>query len=330
MTRTSTKLIRRRFLQIAAAAGGVALVPRSARAADYPNRPVRLLVGLAAGGGTDAVARILADQLSQQLGQQFVVENRTGLGGNLANEAVVNSPPDGYTLLFTGPNSTISTSLYKKLSFDFQRDIAPVAGVMRFPNLMVVPPSLPVTTVQEFIDYAKANPGKLSMASSGNGTSVHLSGELFKAMTKIEMVHVPYRGASAAYPDLLTGKVHVLFDNITGVIDFARSGKMRALGVTTATRWSSLPDIPAIAETVPGFEANIWYGVFAPSGTPPDVVETLNKAVTAALADQGLLARFRALEGVPMPMSANDLGKFVADDTNRWRKAVEFAGISIE
>jgi tripartite-type tricarboxylate transporter receptor subunit TctC len=307
-----------------------ALFPHAMHAADYPVRPVHLVVGLAAGGGTDVVARIVADKLTEQLGQQFVVENRTGMGGNLASRAVINSAPDGYTLLFTGPNSTISTSVYKNLPFDFQRDTIPVAGIMHFPNLMVVSPSLPVTTVQEFIDYARANPGKLSMASSGNGTSVHLSGEMFKAMTKIDMVHVPYRGASAAYPDLMSGKVQVLFDNITGVIEAVRSGHLRALGVTTPTRWPLLPEVPAIAETVPGFEATIWYGIFAPKGTPPEIVGLLNQAVNAALADRSLLARFEALQGLPMPMSSRELGGFVRKDAERWRKAVDFAKVSIE
>jgi tripartite-type tricarboxylate transporter receptor subunit TctC len=321
---------RRNFLQMAAVPAGAVVFPQPVRAFDYPVRSVRVVVGLTAGGGTDVVARIVADQLSQQLGQQFVVENRTGMGGNLANQAVINAAPDGYTLLFTGPNSTISTSLYKKLPFDFRRDTAPVAGVMRFPNLMVVPPSLPVKTVQEFIDYAKSNPGKLFMASSGNGTSVHLSGEMFKAMTKIDMVHVPYRGSAAAYPDLMTGKVHVLFDNITGVIGFARSGKVNALGVTTAKRWPSLPNIPAIAETVPGFEATIWYGIFAPNGTPPNIVDTLNMAINRALIDDKLLKRFEEVEGLPMPMRPDELREFVKQDTEKWRKAVEFAGISID
>jgi tripartite-type tricarboxylate transporter receptor subunit TctC len=308
----------------------IVLPPHVARASDYPVRSVRLLVGQAAGGGTDTVARIVADKLSEQLGQRFVVENRTGMGGNLANAGVINSTPDGYTLLFTGSNSTISMSAYKKLSFNFQRDTVPVAGIMRFPNLMVVPPSLPVTTVQEFIDYARANPGKLSMASSGNGTSVHLSAEMFKAMTKIDMIHVPYRGAAAAYPDLMTGKVHVLFDNITGVIEAVQAGKLRALGVTTPKRWPSQPETPAIAETVPGFEATIWYGIFAPKGTPPEIVDVLNRAVNTALADQSLLARFEALQGLPMPLSSRELGEFVSDDAERWRKVVEFAGVSIE
>jgi tripartite-type tricarboxylate transporter receptor subunit TctC len=302
-----------------------------ARAQAYPARPVHLIVGLAAGGGTDVAARIIAEWLSQQFGQQFVVENRTGMAGNLANQAVVNSPPDGLTLLFTGPNSTISTALYKKLPFNFLRDAAPVAGVMRFPNLMVVPPSLPVNTVKELIDYAKAHPGALSMASSGVGASPHMSGELFKFMTGIDMVHVPYRGSAGAYPDLMTGKVHVLFDNLSGpVLELVRAGKLRALAVTTATRWDSLPDIPAIAETVPGYEVSIWYGVFAPRNTPPQVVEALNKAVNAGLADPHVKARLAEGGGIPMPMSPDELGKFVADDTEKWRKVVEFAGVTAE
>jgi tripartite-type tricarboxylate transporter receptor subunit TctC len=210
------------------------------------------------------------------------------------------------------------------------RDTVPVAGVMRLTNLMVVPPSLPVKTVQEFIDYAKTYPGKLSMASSGNGTTVHLSGELFKAMTKIQMVHIPYRGSSAAYPDLMTGKVHVLFDNLSGSIQFVRSGQLRALGVTAGKRWGALPDLPTIAETVPGYEASVWYGIVAPKGTPPNVVATLNKAVNAALTDPKLLARFTEAGGLPMPMSPGELGGLIADETDKWRKVVEFAGVSVD
>jgi tripartite-type tricarboxylate transporter receptor subunit TctC len=300
-----------------------------ATAADYPRQPVRVLVGLAAGGGTDIVARLLAEWLSENLGQQFIVENRTGMGGSLAAQTLINASPDGYTLLFMGPNNAIATSLYKKLPFDFLRDTEPVAGVMRLTNLMVVPPSLPVKTVQEFIDYAKANRGKVMMASSGNGTTVHLSGELFKAMTKIEMVHVPYRGSSNAYPDLMTGKVHVLFDNLTGSIELVRSGKLRGLGVTAEKRWKSLPDISAIAETVPGYEASVWYGIVAPKGTPSEVVATLNRAVNTALADSKLLTRFSEVGGEPMAMSPGEFGRLVAAETEKWRRIVEFAGVSV-
>src|SRR4051812_8137899 len=245
-----------------------------ASAADYPNRPVRWLIGFAAGGPVDIVARIMSQWLSDRLGQQFVVENRAGSGGNLAAAAAVNAAPDGYTLLFVAPNNAISTSLYKRLPFDFIRDTVPVAGIMRLTNMMVVPIALPVKTVQEFIDYCKANPGKVSYASSGNGTSVHMSAELFKALTKVEMTHVPYRGSSAAMPDLISDKVQVLFDNLPSALEQVRGGTLRALGVTSPKRWPGVPDIPAVAETVPGFESVGFYGISAPKGTPPEIVET--------------------------------------------------------
>src|SRR6266516_394254 len=230
-------------------------------AAEYPNRPVRWLIGFAAGGPVDIVARIMSQWLSDHLGQQFVVENRTGSGGNIAAAAAISSPPDGYTLLFVGPNNAISTSLYKKLPFDFIRDTVPVASIMQLTNMMVVPTSLPVKTVQEFIDYCKANPGKVSYASSGNGTSVHMSAELFKALTKVEMTHVPYRGSSAAMPDLISNKVQVLFDNLPSALEQVRGGTLRGLGVTSPQRWPSVPDIPTVAETVPGFESGGFYGI---------------------------------------------------------------------
>jgi tripartite-type tricarboxylate transporter receptor subunit TctC len=311
------------FASLIAGVGG------PARSSEYPQRPVHLVVGLAAGGGTDIVARIVADWLSHHLGKQFIVENRTGMGGNLAALAVINAVPDGYTLLFAGSNHAIGTSVYKGLSFNFARDTVPIAGVMRLPNLMIVPPSLPVTTVREFIDYARANPNTLFMASSGNGTTTQLSGELFKSMTKIQMTHVPYRGSSAAYPDLMTGKVHVLFDNLTGAIELVRSGKLRALGITTAKRWPLVPDVPAIAETVPGYEASVWYGLVAPAGTPAEIVATLNTAVNAALEDPEVLAKFTEAGGLAMPMTASELGKLIADETEKWHKVVELAGISI-
>jgi tripartite-type tricarboxylate transporter receptor subunit TctC len=296
----------------------------------YPSRPVHFVVGFTAGGPNDIVARVLSEWLSDYLGQQFVVENRAGSGGMIAANAVINSPPDGYTIMFVAPNNAIGASLYKNLPFNFLRDTAPVAGIMRLANIMVVPPSLPVRSVAEFIEYAKAHPGELSFASSGNGTSVHMSGELFKAMTGISIVHVPYRGSSAAFPDLMTGKVHVMFDNLPGSIEFVRSGQLRALGVTTAKRSDALPDVPAIGEIVPSYEASVWYGIAAPKGTPPEAINTLNKAMAAALADPKMKARLAELGGIAMPMSPEEFGKLVADETEKWAKVVKFAGISVE
>jgi tripartite-type tricarboxylate transporter receptor subunit TctC len=243
---------------------------------------------------------------------------------------VVNSPPDGYTILFDAPNNAISATLYKKLPFDFIRDTVPVAGVMQLTNIMVVPPSLPVKTVAEFIAYAKARPGELSFASSGNGTSVHMTAELFKAMTGLELIHVPYRGSSAAMPDLMTGKVHVMFDNLPGSVEFVRSGQLRALGVTAVHRSEVLPDVPTIGETVPGYEATIWYGISAPKGTPPEIVAILNKSVAAALADPKMKAKLAELGGIPMPMTPAEFGKLIADETEKWAKVVKFANISVD
>src|SRR5712675_40200 len=299
-------------------------------AADYPNRPVRWLIGFAAGGPVDIVARIMSQWLSDHFGQQFIVENRTGSGGNIAAAAAISSPPDGYTLLFVAPNNAISTSLYKKLPYDFIRDTVPVASIMQLTNMMVVPMGLPVKTVQEFIDYCKANPGKVSFASSGNGTSVHMSAELFKALTKVEMTHVPYRGSSAAMPDLISNKVQVLFDNLPSALEQVRGGTLRALGVTSPKRWPGVPDIPAVAETVPGFESVGFYGISAPKGTPPEIVETLNKAVGEALKDPKLVARLGEVGGIPKPMTPAEFGKLVADETEKWRKVVEFAGVSVD
>src|SRR5438105_1084821 len=271
-------------------------------AADYPSRPVRWLIGFAAGGPVDIVARIMSQWLSDHLGQQFVVENRTGSGGDIAAAAAVTSPPDGYTLLFVAPNNAISASLYKKLPYDFIRDTVPVASIMQLTNMLVVAKDMPVRTVQEFIDYCKANPGKVSYASSGNGTSVHMSAELFKAMTKIDMIHVPYRGSSAAFPDIISNKVQLIFDNLPSALEQARGGTVRALGVTSPQRWPGVPDIPAIAETVPGFESVGFYGISAPKGTPPDVIDKLNKAVGEALKDPKLVARLAEVGGLPKPM----------------------------
>ena len=299
-------------------------------AADYPNRPVKWLIGFTAGGPVDTVARIMSQWLSERFGQQFVVENRAGSGGNIAAAAAISSPPDGYTLLFVAPNNAISTSLYKKLPYDFIRDTVPVASIMQLTNMMVVPMGLPVKTVQEFIDYCKANPGKVSFASSGNGTSVHMSAELFKALTKVEMTHVPYRGSSAAMPDLISNKVQVLFDNLPSALEQVRGGTLRGLGVTSPKRWPGVPDIPAVAETVPGFESVGFYGISAPKGTPPEIVDILNKAVGEALKDPKLVARLGEVGGIPKPMTPAEFGKLVADETEKWRKVVEFAGVSVD
>src|SRR6202166_2006325 len=299
-------------------------------AADYPNRPVRWLIGFAAGGPVDIVARIMSQWLSEHFGQQFVVENRAGSGGNIAAAAAINSPADGYTLLFVAPNNAISTSLYKKLPYDFIRDTAPVASIMQLTNMLVVSNAMPVKTVQEFIDYCKANPGKVSYASSGNGTSVHMSAELFKAMTKIDMVHVPYRGSAPAFPDIISDKVQLMFDNLPSALEQARGGSVRALGVTSPQRWPTVPEIPAIAETVPGYESSTFYGISVPKGTPPEIIEILNKAVNDALKDPKLVARLAEIGGGPKPLSPEGYGRLMADETEKWRKVVEFAGVSVD
>src|SRR6201987_3682578 len=273
-----------------------------AAAADSPNRPVRWLIGFSAGGPVDVVARIMSQWLSEHFGQQFVVENRTGSGGNIAAAAAINSPPDGYTLLFVAPNNAISTSLYKKLPFDFIRDTVPVASIMQLTNMLVVSNAMPAKTVQEFIDYCKANPGKVSYASSGYGTSVHMSAELFKAMAGIDMVHVPYRGSAIAFPDIISNKVQLIFDNLPSALEQAKGGTVRALGVTSPQRWPGVPDVPAIAETVPGFEAVGFYGISAPKGTPPEIIDILNKAVAAALKDPKVAERLAEIGGTPKPM----------------------------
>jgi tripartite-type tricarboxylate transporter receptor subunit TctC len=323
-------LHRRAFLHLAAGSAIVIAAPHPAVAIDYPTRPVRMIVGLAAGGPTDLVARLVAQWLSEHLGNQFAVENRTGAGGTLATESVINAPPDGYTLLFAGPTVTISASLYKKLS-NVLDELSPVGIVMRVPNIMVVTPSLPVKTVQEFIDYAKAHPGQISMASSGVGASPHLSGAYFNFLTKIDMVHVPYRGSAGAYPDLMSGKVQVLFDNLGGpVLQMVRAGQLRALAVTSAQRWPLLPDLPAIAETVPGYEVNVWYAMFAPKNTPREIVALLNSALKNIVAEPAIKARFAADGGAPMTMSPDEFAKFLADDEANWHKMAEAAGITAE
>ena len=302
----------------------------SSAAAGYPNHPVRWLIGFAAGGPVDVIARMMSQALSEHFGQQFVVENRAGSGGNIATAAAIASAPDGYTLLFSGANNAISASLYKSLPFDFIRDTVPVASFTQVPNLLVVSNAMPVKTVRELIDYCKANPGKISFASSGNGTSVHMSAELFKAMTKCDMIHVPYRGSAAAFPDVISNKVQMIFDNLPTAMEQARGGNLRALGVTSPQRWPSVPDVPAIAETVPGYEASVFYGMSAPRGTPPEIVETLNKAVNEVLKDPKLIARFAAIGGIPKPLTPAGYGKLMADETEKWRKVVAFAGVSVE
>ena len=320
------KLERRRFLQLAAGAAALPAAARGARAETYPARPVRWIVCFAAGGPNDIIARLVGQFLSDHLGQQFIIENRVGAGGNVGMQAALSSAPDGYTVVFVGPNNAINATLYEKLPFDFLRDSVPIAGTMRVTNVMEVNLSVPVMNLAEFIAYAKANPGKINFASGGVGTSPHLSGELLKVMTGINLVHVPYRGSAPALTDLLADQIQVLFDNLPGSIGHIKTGKVRALGVTTAKRVPSLPDVPTIAETVPGYEASVFYGMAAPKGTPPEVVATLNSAVNAVLADPKLQARMAELGGEPMPMTPAEFGKLVADETEKWAKVVKFSG----
>jgi tripartite-type tricarboxylate transporter receptor subunit TctC len=320
---------RRRFLRLAAATAVLAAwSPASspAWAQSYPSRPVHWIVSFAAGGGNDIVARLMGQFLSEKLGQQFIIDDRGGAGGNIGMAAVLSAPPDGYTIGYVAPNNAINATLYDKLPFDFIRDSAPVAGTMLLTNVMVVPPSVPARTVAEFIDYVKANPGNVYFASSGTGASPHMSGELFKAMTGINMIHVPYRGAGPAMTDLLPGRVQVMFDNLPSSIEHIRAGRLRALGVTAAKRSDALPDVPAIGETVPGYEVNVWNGICVPKGTPPEIIATLNRAVNEVLADPRLQARFADLGGAPMPMTPAAFGKLVADETEKWAKVVKLSG----
>jgi tripartite-type tricarboxylate transporter receptor subunit TctC len=325
------KLPRRQFLHLAAGAAALPVGTRVVRAQSYPPRPVRIVAGFAAGGAVDIVARLMGQWLSDRLGQQFIIENRPGAGGNIAVEAVVNAPPDGASLLLVGVNNAIGATLYDKTSFNFNRDIAPVAGIMRVPNIMVVSPSVPAKTVSEFIAYANANPGKLSYASSGSGTSVHMSAELFKAMTKVDLLHVPHRGlAAGGYQGLMTGSLHVCFDNLPGSLEFVRTGKLRGLAVTTTVRSPVLPDLPTVAETVPGFEASGWYGIGAPKNTPAEIIDKLNKEINAALADAKMKARLADMGGILMPGSAAEFGKLIADETEKWGKVIRAANVKAE
>jgi tripartite-type tricarboxylate transporter receptor subunit TctC len=295
-------------------------------AIDYPTRPVHWVVGYPAGGTTDILARLVGQYLSEKLGQQFVIDNRAGAGNNIGTEVVANAPADGYTLLLVNPANGINATLYDKLPFNFIRDIAPVAGIIRVPNVMEVNPGVPAKTVAEFIAYAKANPGKVNIASSGNGTSVHVSGELFKMMSGVNMLHVTYRGAAPALTDLMGGQVQVIFDNLPSSIEYIRAGKLRALGVTTAARSEALPGVPAVGETVPGYEASAWFGIGAPKGTSPEIIDKLNAAVNAGLADPKLKTRLADLGGTPLLGTAADFGKLITEETEKWAKVVKFSG----
>jgi tripartite-type tricarboxylate transporter receptor subunit TctC len=323
------KLPRRTFFHLAAGAAALPALARIARAQAYPSRPVRIIVGFPAGGAPDIIARLIAQGLSERLGQPFVIENRPGAAGNIAAEVVVRAPPDGYTLLQFGPSSAINATLYKRLNFNFTHDIAPIASIVRIPMVMLVNPSLPAKTVPEFIAYAKANPGKVSMASTGVGSTTHMTGKMFKMMADIELVHVPYRGGTAVVADLIGGQVQVLFLG-TETIEHIRSGKLRAIAVTTATRLDLLPDIPTVGEFLPGFEASVWFGIGAPRNMPPDIIEKLNKEINAVLADPKPRARLAELDGTVLAGSPTDFGKHIADETEKWGKVIRAANIKPE
>ena len=320
------KLPRRHFLHLAAGAAALPVVSRVANAQSYPTRPVRLIVPFAAGGGTDITARVMGQWLSERLGQQFVIDNRPGGGTNIGTEAVVRAPADGYMLLLAGSPAAINATLYDKLNYNFIRDIAPVAGIIRQPFVMAVHPSVPAKTVPEFIAYAKANPGRINMASAGTGAGSHVTGELFKMMAGVDMVHVPYRGAGPALTDLIAGQVQVYFATTVASIEYIRAGRLRALAVTTATRSDALPGIPTVDEFVPGYEASSWYGVGAPKATPAEIIEKLNKEINAGLADPKIKARLADLGGDVLALSPADFGKLIAEETEKWGTAVKFSG----
>jgi tripartite-type tricarboxylate transporter receptor subunit TctC len=321
------KLPRRRFLQLGVGTAALPAVSRVTWAQAYPSRPVRIIVGAAPSGTYDIMARLIGEWLSERLGQPFVIENRPGAGTTIGTEAVVKAPPDGYTLLLVGAAAVTSALLYEKLNFNLIRDIAPVAAISREPHIMVVHPSVPASTVPEFIAYARANPGKISMASGGIGTVAHLSGELFKMMAGVDLVHVPYRGLSPALTDLLGGQVQVMSASMASSIEYIRTGKLRALAVTTATRSEMLPDVPTVGEFVPGYEASTWSGVGAPKATPAEIIEKLNKEINAALADHKVKARLADLGSTPFVGSATDFGKLIADETEKWAKVLRAANI---
>jgi len=324
------KLPRRNFLHLTVGAAALPAVSRFAWAQAYPTRPVSLVAGFAPGGGVDITARLIGQWLSERLGQQFVIENRPGASSNIATEAVVRAPADGYTLLMVGSFNTINATLYDKLNYNFIRDIAPVASVIRYPYVMVVNLSVPAKSVPDFIAYAKANPRKLNMASPGIGSGPHIAGELFKMMAGVDMVHVPYRGSGPALTDLLGGQVQVSFASMPSSIQYIRAGKLRALAVVTATRSEVVPDVPTIGEFVPGYEASSWYGVGAPKATPAEIVDKLNNEINAGLADPKMKARLADLGEIPFPGSPADFGKFIAADTEKWAKVVKFTGIKAD
>jgi tripartite-type tricarboxylate transporter receptor subunit TctC len=307
------------------AAGGI-----TAAFADYPTHPVKWVVPYPPGGTTDVLARLTAQWLSEKLGQQFIIENKPGGGNNIGTEYALKSPPDGYTLLLVNPANGINATLYKNLPFNFVRDVAPVAGLVRTPNVMVVPAALPPKTVAEFISWCKTNPGKVNMASSGSGTSVHLSGELFKTMTGCQMLHVPYKGAGPALTDLIAGQVHVLFDNLPSSLPHIKSGRLRALGVTSAERDAALPGVPTVAETVPGYEATAWFGIGMPKGSPREAIDRINTTVNAALSDPGMLKRYAELGGKPIKGTPEDFANVIKAETDKWAKVVIQSGAKAE
>ena len=324
------KLPRRRFLQLAAGAVALPAMSRIARAQGYPSRPVRIIVGFPAGGTSDVLARLMGQWLSERLGRPFIVENRPGAGGNLATEAVVRATPDGYTLLQAGGQDAVNATLYQNLNFNFIRDMAPVIGIMRVPGALVVHPSVPVATVPEFIAYAKANPGKINFASSGNGSPQQIYGKLVKMMAGVDMVHVPYRGSAPALTDLLGGQVQVMFDALPASIEYIKSGKLRPLAVTTAERVGVLANIPPLGDFLPGYEASGWQGLTAPKNTPPEIIDKLNKEVNAALADPKIKVRLMDLGGTVLAGSPTDFGRLIANETEKWAKVIRAVNIKAE
>src|SRR5215470_8770285 len=324
------KLARRKFLHLAASAAILPLGARIAQAQAYPSRPVRIIVPFAAGGGTDITARVIGQWLSDHMGQQFIIENRPGGGTNIGTEAAAKAAADGYTLLMVGTSNTANVALYSKLNFDLIRDFAPVGGVIRAPHVVVVNLAMPVRTIPEFIAYANANPGKVNMASAGNGTAGHLGGELFKMLTGVKMQHVPYRGGGPALLDLIAGQVQVYFAGMPEAIEYVRTGKVRALAVGTATRAEALPNVPTVGEFVPGYESSIWFGVSAPRGTPVEIVDQLNREINIALADPKIKERYAELGSTVFPTMPVEFGKFIATETEKWGKVVKFAGLKAE